>query len=139
MKPIFQKNLQFRDIWPWHRQKIAQIEVLGHFLDFASLAFLDFAHKDRWAWCLVVFLQFAGLVNVLSFLSLKKLYYVFFLLSFLKMSIKFYMKNICLHLLSYLLGSLMQAIECMNINLNLLDRSFVNKVIKTMFICLANA
>ena len=33
----------------------------------------------------------------------------------------------------------MQAIECMNINLNLLDRNFVNKVIKTMFICLANA
>ena len=36
----------------------------GHFLDFASLVFLDFAHNDRWAWCLVVFLQFAGPVNV---------------------------------------------------------------------------
>ena len=29
--------------------KIAQIEVFGHFLDFASLVFLDFAHNDRWA------------------------------------------------------------------------------------------
>ena len=37
MKPFF-------DIWPRNRQKIAQIEDFGHFLDFASLAFLDFAH-----------------------------------------------------------------------------------------------
>ena len=39
----------------------------GHFLDFASLVFLDFAHNDRWAWCLVVCWQFAGLVNVFLF------------------------------------------------------------------------
>ena len=64
MKNIFQKNLQFRRIWPRNRQKIVQIEVFGHFLDFASLVFLDFAHNDRWALCLVVFLQFAGPVNV---------------------------------------------------------------------------
>ena len=67
MKPIFQKKLQFGDIWPRNRQKIAQIEVFGHFLDFASLVFLDFAHNDRWAWCLVVFLQFTGPVNVFFF------------------------------------------------------------------------
>ena len=67
MKPIFQKNLQFRDIWPWNRQRIVQIEIFHHFLDFASLAFLDFAHNDRWAWCLVVFLQFAGSVNIFLF------------------------------------------------------------------------
>ena len=67
MKPIFQKNLQFGDIWPWNRQKIAQIEVFGHFLDFASLVFLDFAHNHRWTWCLVVFLQFAGPVNAFLF------------------------------------------------------------------------
>ena len=67
MKPIFQENLQFRHIWPRNRQKIAQIEVFGHFLDFASLGFLDFAHNDRWVWCLVVFLQFAGSVNVFLF------------------------------------------------------------------------
>ena len=54
MKPIFQKNLQFRDIWPRNRQKNLKIEVFGHFLDFASLVFLNFAHNDRWAWCLVV-------------------------------------------------------------------------------------
>ena len=48
MKTIFQKNFQFGDIWPRNRQKIAQIEVFGHFLDFASLVFLDFAHNDRW-------------------------------------------------------------------------------------------
>ena len=60
----FQKNLQFGDIWPRNRQKIAQIEVFGHFLYFTSLVFLAFAHNDRWAWCLIVFLQFAGPVNV---------------------------------------------------------------------------
>ena len=64
MKLIFQKNLQFGDIWPRNRQKIAQIEVFGHFLYFTSLVFLAFAHNDRWAWCLIVFLQFAGPVNV---------------------------------------------------------------------------
>ena len=67
MKPIFQKNVQFGDICLWNRQKIAQIDVFGHFVDFASLVFLDFAHNDRWAWCLVVFLQFAGPVNVFLF------------------------------------------------------------------------
>ena len=46
MKPIFQKKLQFRDIWPRNRQKIAQIEVFHHFLDFASLVFLGFALND---------------------------------------------------------------------------------------------
>ena len=67
MKPIFQEYLQFRHIWPRNCQKIAQVEVFGHFLDFALLVFLDFAHNDRWAWCLVVFLQFAGSVNVFLF------------------------------------------------------------------------
>ena len=67
MKHIFQKNLQFRDIWPRNRQKFAQSEVLGHFLDFPSLVFPDFAHNDRWAWCLIVFLQFAGPDNVFLF------------------------------------------------------------------------
>ena len=49
MKPIFQKNMQFRDNWPRNRQKNTQIEVFGHFLDFALLVFLDFTHNDRWA------------------------------------------------------------------------------------------
>ena len=31
------------------------------------ISFLDFAHNDRWAWCLVAFVQFAGPVNVLLF------------------------------------------------------------------------
>ena len=52
---FFQKKLQFRDIWPRNRQKIAQIEVFGNFLDFASLVFLDFARNDRWAWCYKLF------------------------------------------------------------------------------------
>ena len=69
MKSIFQKNLQFGDIRPRNRQKIAQSEVFDHFLDFASLVFLDFAHNDRWAWCLVVFLQFAAPVNVFLFFN----------------------------------------------------------------------
>ena len=46
---------KFGDIWPRNRQKIVQIEVFGHCLDFASLVFLDFAHNDRLAWSLVVF------------------------------------------------------------------------------------
>ena len=29
-------------------KKIVQIETFSHFLDFASLVFLDFAHNDRW-------------------------------------------------------------------------------------------
>ena len=49
MKPIFQKNLQFREICPQNRQKIAQIEAFRHFLDFALVVFLDFPHNDRWA------------------------------------------------------------------------------------------
>ena len=40
----------------------------GHFLDFASLVFVDFAHNDSWTWCLVVFLQFTGPDNVFLFL-----------------------------------------------------------------------
>ena len=48
------------------KKKNAQIEVFGHFLDFASLVFLDFARNDRWAY-LVVFLQFVGPVNVFLF------------------------------------------------------------------------
>ena len=47
MKPIFQKKLLFRDIWPRNRQKNAQIEVFRHFLNFVSLAFLYFAHNDN--------------------------------------------------------------------------------------------
>ena len=49
-------------------QKMAQIEVFGHFLGFVLLVFHDFAHNDRWTWCLVVFLQFSGPVNVFLFL-----------------------------------------------------------------------
>ena len=43
--------------------KIAQIEVFRHFLDFASLVFLDFAHNDG--------LQFASPVSVFLFEILK--------------------------------------------------------------------
>ena len=60
----FSEKLQFGDIWSRNCQKIAQIEVFGHSLDFASLVFIDFAHNARRAWCLVVFLQFAIPVNV---------------------------------------------------------------------------
>ena len=45
-----EKNCNFEVfIWPRNRQKIAQIEVFGHFLDFALLVFLDFVYNDRWA------------------------------------------------------------------------------------------
>ena len=63
----FSQNLQFRDIWPQNCKKNAEIEVFGHFLDFASLVFLDFAHNDRWAWRLVAFLRFDGPANVILF------------------------------------------------------------------------
>ena len=64
MTPIFQKiwNLEIFD--PEIVKKKVQIEVFGHFLDFALSVFLDFAHNDRWARCLVVFLQITCLVNV---------------------------------------------------------------------------
>ena len=45
-----------------------------HFHNFALLVFLDFPHNDRWAWCLVVSLQFAGPVNVFLF-SLEQLFW----------------------------------------------------------------
>ena len=48
IEAYFSENLQFGDILLRYRQKIAQIEDFGHFLDFASLVFLDFAHNDRW-------------------------------------------------------------------------------------------
>ena len=50
----FSEKFSIGDIWPRIRQKIAQIEVFGHFLEFTLLVFLDFAHNDRWTWCLVV-------------------------------------------------------------------------------------
>ena len=49
MKLIFQKNLLFGDISPRNHQKIAQIEVFVHFLEFALLVFIDFPHNDTWA------------------------------------------------------------------------------------------
>ena len=60
-------------IWNFAIRKIAQIEVFDHLLNFASLVFLDFSH-DRWAWCLVVFLQFVGPVNLFLFLMGNKNY-----------------------------------------------------------------
>ena len=45
----------------------AQIDVFGHFLDFASLVFPDFTHNDRRTWFLVVFLQFASPVSLFLF------------------------------------------------------------------------
>ena len=42
-------------------------EVFGHFLEFALLVFLDFAHNRKWVWCVVVFLQFPGPVHVFLF------------------------------------------------------------------------
>ena len=77
MKSICQKKLELGDIWPQTRLKIAQIEVFGHFLDFAPLVFLDFANTDRRAWCLVVFLQFSGPVNVFLFFNELILFLVF--------------------------------------------------------------
>ena len=64
---FFRKNLQFGDICP--RKKNVEIKVFGHFLDFASLVFFDFAHNNRWEWCVVVFLQFASPFNLFLFFN----------------------------------------------------------------------
>ena len=71
MKPVFQKNLEIFDLEIV--KKLSQLRFLAifstlHFL-FAilSLVFLDFVHY-RWVWCLVVFLQLAGPVNVFLFI-----------------------------------------------------------------------
>ena len=71
----FEWNLFFRKSWNFEIlgleivKKIAKIKVLGHFLDFALLVFLYFVRNNRWEWCLVVFLQFAGPVNALLSIS----------------------------------------------------------------------
>ena len=84
MKPISQKNLQFRDMWPRNRKKIAQTEVFGYFVDFALLVLLDFSHNVRWTSFLVVFLQFIVPVNVsLLLLILLSLLLLLLLLLFL--------------------------------------------------------
>ena len=49
MKPIFQKICNLEIFEFEIVKKIAQIEFFGHFFDFASLVFLDFACNDRWA------------------------------------------------------------------------------------------
>ena len=67
---FFRRKLQFGDIWPRNRQNIAQIEVFGHFIHFVWLVFLDFAHNDRWTWCLCIFLQFAGPVDAFLLTSI---------------------------------------------------------------------
>ena len=43
------------------------------FSQLCIISFLDFAHNDRCAWCLVVFLQFGGPVNVFLFATENKL------------------------------------------------------------------
>ena len=75
MKPIFQKYLQYGEIWPRNRQKNAQIEDFGHFLDFTSLVFLDFVHNDRWVWCLV-FVVFKIFTNFQYSIKLKTLTWI---------------------------------------------------------------
>ena len=58
-------NMTFSLNETYFSEKFAILKSSGHFLDFAYLVFLDFTHNDRWAWCLVVFLQFADPFNVL--------------------------------------------------------------------------
>ena len=84
MKPIFQKKLQFGDIWPRNRQKIAKIEDFGHFLNSASLVFLDFVHDDRWTWCLVFIafkifsnFQYFKILKTLSWISVQQEFLIF--------------------------------------------------------------
>ena len=43
-----EKFVIWRNLTSKSSKKIAQIDVLGHFLDFASLVFLDFTNNDRW-------------------------------------------------------------------------------------------
>ena len=50
-------------------KKNVEIKVFGHFLDFASSVFFDFAHNNRWEWCVVVFLQFASPFNLFLFFN----------------------------------------------------------------------
>ena len=88
MKTNFQKKLQFRDIWPRNREKNCPNWGFWPFFDFASLAFFDFAHNDKWAWCLVVFLQFADPVNIFVF-------YLFYSLDFSNENIDIYELLFC--------------------------------------------
>ena len=67
---FFSEKFAIWSIWSRNRQKITQIVVFGHFLDFASLVFFGFAHNDRWAWCLVVFLHNSPVQSIFFFVSL---------------------------------------------------------------------
>ena len=63
MKPIFQKKLQFGDI-----SKLSKVRPNWGFWPFSRLCIISFprfctARNDRWVWCLVAFLQFAGPVS----------------------------------------------------------------------------
>ena len=68
------------------------------FWPFSLLDFLDFSHNDSWAWCLVVFLQFAGPVNIFLFTVI--LWKLLNFLSFWKFlpSVIFYGLILTLHL-----------------------------------------
>ena len=50
-------------------KKLPKLSFFSHFLDFILSILLDFAHNDRWAWCLFIFLQFTGPVKAFLFVS----------------------------------------------------------------------
>ena len=71
-------HIQTKIEWNLFFKKICNLEIfdleivkklpkLRFLAIFSTLVFLDFAHNDRWV-CLVVFLQFAGSVNVFVFI-----------------------------------------------------------------------
>ena len=63
-------NLFFRKIF---NLEIFDFEIVINcpnwsYWPFSRLCIISFSHNDRWAWCLVIFLQFAGPVSVFLFL-----------------------------------------------------------------------
>ena len=73
MKPIFQIYLQFRDIWPRFAKKLPKLRFLAIVLTLHHwFSLILHIMIDRWAWFLVVFVQFAGPVNVFLFSVLQK-------------------------------------------------------------------
>ena len=67
LKLFFRKICNFEIFGLEIVKNLSKLRFWGIFSNLHHHVFLDFAHDDSWAWCLVVFSQFAGPVNLFLF------------------------------------------------------------------------